>query len=216
MIDRDPSAHSMTVAPGTSVDVAGLIARNRRLSEEIREQRRLADDVEDDRDKLAERVKAMEAQRLRWQVEAVERSRTIAELERELGEARRHLSPPVADEDAPRIEPYRPRPVVNVKPRPDLLPAEALLEAGACLADRTDRDVAELPWFDRAPLSETLPKYRASFARHALAYLAHELVDPTSTRATLAHVITNAAILYRLENRAVLAARANAATTSKG
>lgn len=208
MIDRDPSAHSMTVENAEAVDVADLIARNRRLSEEIREARRRADALEDDCES--------------WRAQDLERCRalhtlrkSVEELERELGEARRHLSPPLSDEHAPRVEPYRPRPVVNVKPRPDLLPAEALLEAGACLADRTDRDVAELPWFDRAPLSETLPKYRASFARHALAYLAHELVDPTSTRATLAHVITNAAILYRLENRAVLAARANDATTSK-
>lgn len=382
MIDREPSAHSMTVEPAETVDehLAKLYAENRRLSEELREQRRLADEVEADRDELAERVKALKRQlqlpaagqsdtiaklqaerdtcrenlrdtvvgfaaasgavvfeaealdtirvraigcaastrlerdalvkaldaereqrsedavksssalfKLEAKLEAlrsVDRDRLASQdalkqriqtLERELGEARRHLSPPVADEAEPgtrevtrvskaartNTEGYHPdgRPLTlkdpirpfqgirdaledlrrevaaapprrvplvsgadvtirtsalsDVKPRPDLLPAEALLEAGACLADRTDRDVAELPWFDRAPLSETLPKYRASLFRHVLAYFADELVDPKSTRPTLAHVITNAAILYRLENRAVLAARANAATISK-
>lgn len=96
-------------------------------------------------------------------------------------------------------------PPADVKPRPDLLPAEALLEAGACLADRVDRDVAELPWFDRAPLAQTIPKYRASLYRHVLSYLADKKTDPKSGRPHLAHVIVNAAILYRLENRAAIA-----------
>lgn len=145
----------------------------------------------------------------------VERDTLLAEVLR----LRKHLSPPppvetrasmrpAADREqaAPVVRAYRETP----KPRPDLIPAEALLDAGACLADRTDRDLGTLPWFDRAPLEETVPKYRASLSRHVLAYYADEGTDPESGRPHLAHAIVNAAILYRLENRAALAARPTA------
>lgn len=132
-------------------------------------------------------------------------------LRAEVMRLRRHLSPPPEVPDAVvdgggTVPTYRERPSLGrVKPRPDLLPAEALLAAGECLADRTDRDVGSLPWFDRAPLAETLPKYRASLMRHVLAYYADDKVDPESSRPALAHVIVNASILYRLENRAITA-----------
>lgn len=128
-------------------------------------------------------------------------------LRAEVMRLRHHLSPPVGARDGGGAVPtYRERPSLGrVKPRPDLLPAEALLAAGECLADRTDRDVGSLPWFDRAPLAETLPKYRASLMRHVLAYYADDKVDPESSRPALAHVIVNASILYRLENRAITA-----------
>jgi len=80
------------------------------------------------------------------------------------------------------------------KPRPDLLPARALLEAGRAMAQRTDRDDAVPGW-----RSIPVEKYRASLARHVLAYLAGETVDADSGLDPLAHVITNAAIL--LERR---------------
>lgn len=128
-------------------------------------------------------------------------------LRAEVMRLRHHLSPPVEARDGGGAVPiYRERPRTGkVKPRPDLLPAEALLAAGECLADRTDRDVGSLPWFDRAPLAETLPKYRASLMRHVLSYYADDKVDPESHRPALAHVIVNASILYRLENRAITA-----------
>ena len=55
------------------------------------------------------------------------------------------------------------------KPRPDLLPANALLDAGRAMAQRVDRDIA-----DEAPGFLAIPsrKYRASLLRHVLAYLA--------------------------------------------
>lgn len=148
----------------------------------------------------------------------LERDALLAEVLR----LRSHLSPPVErcasmrpapdrEQSAPVVRAYRETP----KPRPDLIPAEALLDAGACLADRTDRDVGTLPWFDTAPLEETLSKYRASLSRHVLSYYADEKDDPQSGRPHLAHAIVNAAILYRLENRAALAARATATNNPK-
>lgn len=167
----------------------------------------------DDRDELRARVRELEALDLETgsrpapayhaALEGLRAERDA--LRAEVMRLRRHLSPPVEARDG--IIPTcreRPRPG-NVKPRPDLLPAEALLAAGECLADRTDRDVGSLPWFDRAPLAETLPKYRASLMRHVLAYYADDKVDPESHRPALAHVIVNASILYRLENRAITA-----------
>lgn len=85
------------------------------------------------------------------------------------------------------------------KPRPDLLPAGALLEAGAAMAGRTDRDSEHKPGFLQIPAE----KYRASLLRHVLAYLAGHGVDPESGLSALAHVISNAAILWekdRLRN----------------
>jgi hypothetical protein len=78
------------------------------------------------------------------------------------------------------------------KPRPDLLPAGALLAAGAAMAGRTDRDEQDQPGFYGIPAH----KYRASLLRHVLAYMAGECVDPDSGLSALAHVISNAAILW--------------------
>lgn len=88
------------------------------------------------------------------------------------------------------------------KPRPDLIPAEALLEAGACMAGGLERDDPNgPPWYETAPPGEARRKYRRSMLRHVLAWYAGDKVDGDSGRSPLAHIICNAAILYWLERR---------------
>lgn len=179
-----------------------------------------ADGEREDAQKRAAKLEAQTPNASQGAIDGLrlERDALLAEVLR----LRSHLSPPVErrasmrlaadrEQSAPVVRAYRETP----KPRPDLIPAEALLDAGACLADRTDRDIGALPYFDRAPLEETLPKYRASLSRHVLSYYADEKADPQSGRPHLAHAIVNAAILYRLENRAALAARATAINNPK-
>ena len=92
--------------------------------------------------------------------------------------------------------PMAPAPAA-IKPRPDLLPAGALLAAGRCMAGRMDRDDEQAPGYLTIPAS----KYRASLLRHVLAYLDGERVDPESGESALAHVISNAAILWEKARR---------------
>jgi Domain of unknown function (DUF5664) len=171
-----------------------------------------ADSEREEAQKRAAKLEAQTPSAYHGAVESlrVERDEARAEVLR----LQSHLSPPNAHNPVRSHQVWETRrsylPKIDVKPRPDLIPAEALLDAGACLADRSDRDVGALPWFDTAPLEETLPKYRASLSRHVLAYYADEGNDPQSGRPHLAHALVNAAILYRLENRAALAARENA------
>lgn len=86
-----------------------------------------------------------------------------------------------------------------LKPRPDLIPARALLAAGRVMAQRTDRDAEGRPGYLDIPIT----KYRGSLARHVLAYLGGQTVDPDSGESPLAHVVTNAAILWEKETRAI-------------
>jgi hypothetical protein len=83
-----------------------------------------------------------------------------------------------------------------VKSRPDLLPPAALLAAGMSMAGRTDRDEGS----DMGYMTIQASKYRASLLRHVLAYLGGETVDADSGLSPLAHVISNAAILFAKDN----------------
>lgn len=88
------------------------------------------------------------------------------------------------------------------KPRPDLIPAEALLEAGACMAGGLERDDPNgQPWYETAPRGEARRKYRRSLLRHVLAWYAGDKVDSDSGKSPLAHIICNASILFWLERR---------------
>lgn len=88
------------------------------------------------------------------------------------------------------------------KPRPDLLPAESLIEAGWCMAGGLERDDEDgQPWYATAPRAEARRKYRRSLLRHVLSWYAGEHVDSDSRRSPLAHIICNAAILFWLERR---------------
>jgi hypothetical protein len=85
------------------------------------------------------------------------------------------------------------------KPRVDLLPPRALLEAARTMTDTAlVRDTLGHPgYLDSTPADRR--EYLAAIGRHYFAALAGETSDPDSGAHPLAHVITNAAILLELE-----------------
>lgn len=88
------------------------------------------------------------------------------------------------------------------KPRPDLIPAASLIEAGWCMAGGLERDDPNgQPWYETAPPAEARRKYHRSMLRHVLDWYAGNKVDADSKRSPLAHIICNAAILLSLELR---------------
>lgn len=109
----------------------------------------------------------------------------------------------------PPESPSRFATLCEVKSRPDLLPARALLLAGDVLAQRTDRDTDEGPGYLSAPRRTMLRKYRESLLRHVLAYYRGDAVDRDSGKSPLAHVLSNAAILIELELREIEASSVN-------
>lgn len=166
-------------------------------------------DPEQTREHLAERLVELEQElnALRSLRTRNAIAKTLAELRTsnlkvELDEARseiEELRGRVVEDKLPRS--YSPPSYTSpsCKPRPDLLPAGALLEAGACMSDRLSRDVESVPWYARAPRAEAIAKYRASLLRHVLQHLSGENWDRDSGRSHLAHALANSAILYRLE-----------------
>ena len=166
-------------------------------------------DPEQTREHLAERLVELEQE-----LNALRSLRTRNAIANTLAELRTSNLKVELDEARSEIEELRGRVVEDkpfrsywppsytspsCKPRPDLLPAGALLEAGACMSDGLSRDVESVPWYARAPRAEAIAKDRASLLRHVLQHLSGENWDRDSGRSHLAHALANSAILYRLE-----------------
>ena len=202
-MNDQPSACSMTVDPEQTRE--HLAERLVELEQELNalQNLRLNDALRSlvVKRNMEEELDALRTLRTRNAIDkALAESRTLS-LEAELDEARseiEELRGRVVEDKLPRS--YSPPSYTSPsKPRPDLLPAGALLEAGACMSDGVERDLNGVPWYERTPQANAVAKYRASLLRHVLQHLTGEQWDRDSGRSHLAHVLSNSAILYRLE-----------------
>lgn len=88
----------------------------------------------------------------------------------------------------------------NGKPRPDLIPAGFLLEAGEIMSFGAQK-YGEENWKN----CEDTQRYKAALLRHVLAYLSGEIVDPESGKSHLSHICCNSGFLWHFDQAEAIA-----------